>query len=203
MKDWDQLSIIFWNLECASYKICKIVLYILIPCPVSAQVNAQVLASTFTQESHQLIKLGEAVGAVLKSCSVSKRPFSRLQITTQGNSTLPTSLFDYWLVGAVGGNTVIVWYASLCWYDREPVTNLQRRDSCKYKENVNALFCLKCSTNILLWNVPVVAINLAWCLSTNQGIAWSPPLVTWPLLYWLDCLTRILAVPQISSMYWA
>uniref|UniRef100_A0AAQ5YAH3 D-3-phosphoglycerate dehydrogenase n=1 Tax=Amphiprion ocellaris TaxID=80972 RepID=A0AAQ5YAH3_AMPOC len=31
-------------------------------------VNAQVLASTFSQESHQLIKLGEAVGAVLRSC---------------------------------------------------------------------------------------------------------------------------------------
>ncbi|XP_035532715.1 D-3-phosphoglycerate dehydrogenase [Morone saxatilis] len=48
-------------------------------------VNAQVLASTFSQESHQLIKLGEAVGAVLQSCTTSKKPFSRVQITTQGD----------------------------------------------------------------------------------------------------------------------
>uniref|UniRef100_A0A8C5G0M7 phosphoglycerate dehydrogenase n=1 Tax=Gouania willdenowi TaxID=441366 RepID=A0A8C5G0M7_GOUWI len=48
-------------------------------------VNAQVLASTFSQESHQLIKLGEAVGAVLQSCSASpKAPWSHVQITTQG-----------------------------------------------------------------------------------------------------------------------
>uniref|UniRef100_A0AAQ5XM47 D-3-phosphoglycerate dehydrogenase n=1 Tax=Amphiprion ocellaris TaxID=80972 RepID=A0AAQ5XM47_AMPOC len=48
-------------------------------------VNAQVLASTFSQESHQLIKLGEAVGAVLRSCSASKKPFSRVQIATKGD----------------------------------------------------------------------------------------------------------------------
>ncbi|XP_062287151.1 D-3-phosphoglycerate dehydrogenase [Scomber scombrus] len=48
-------------------------------------VNAQVLASTFCQESHQLIKLGEAIGAVLQSCSASKKPFSHVQITTQGD----------------------------------------------------------------------------------------------------------------------
>ncbi|XP_041858528.1 D-3-phosphoglycerate dehydrogenase [Melanotaenia boesemani] len=48
-------------------------------------VNAQVLASTFSQESHQLIALGKAVGAVLQSCSTSKKPFSRVQITTQGD----------------------------------------------------------------------------------------------------------------------
>ncbi|XP_047457942.1 D-3-phosphoglycerate dehydrogenase [Mugil cephalus] len=48
-------------------------------------VNAQVLASTFSQESHQLIKLGEAVGAVLQACSASKKPFTRVQITTQGD----------------------------------------------------------------------------------------------------------------------
>uniref|UniRef100_A0A3Q1IRP8 phosphoglycerate dehydrogenase n=1 Tax=Anabas testudineus TaxID=64144 RepID=A0A3Q1IRP8_ANATE len=53
-------------------------------------VNAQVLANTFCQESHQLIKLGEAVGAVLKSCTASKKPFS-IQITTQGDSTGFTS----------------------------------------------------------------------------------------------------------------
>ncbi|KAG8000676.1 D-3-phosphoglycerate dehydrogenase [Nibea albiflora] len=48
-------------------------------------VNAQVLASTFSQESHQLIKLGEAVGAVLQSCSASNKPCSQVQITTQGD----------------------------------------------------------------------------------------------------------------------
>ncbi|XP_070694594.1 D-3-phosphoglycerate dehydrogenase [Pempheris klunzingeri] len=47
-------------------------------------VNAQILANTFSQESHQLIKLGEAVGAVLQSCTTSK-PFSHVQITTQGD----------------------------------------------------------------------------------------------------------------------
>ncbi|KAM4559054.1 D-3-phosphoglycerate dehydrogenase [Odontesthes bonariensis] len=48
-------------------------------------VNAQVLASTFSQDSQQLIKLGEAVGALLRSCSASKNPFSLVQITTQGD----------------------------------------------------------------------------------------------------------------------
>lgn len=48
-------------------------------------VNAQVMASTFSQESHQLIKLGEAVGAVLQSCTAAEKPFSHVQITTQGD----------------------------------------------------------------------------------------------------------------------
>ncbi|CAB1328482.1 unnamed protein product [Coregonus sp. 'balchen'] len=48
-------------------------------------VNAQVLASTFSPESHQWIKLGEAIGVVLKSCTTSKQPFSQVQITTQGD----------------------------------------------------------------------------------------------------------------------
>ncbi|XP_061580458.1 D-3-phosphoglycerate dehydrogenase [Cololabis saira] len=48
-------------------------------------VNAQVLASTFSQESQQLIKLGEAVGAVLQSCSAAQKSFGRVQITTQGD----------------------------------------------------------------------------------------------------------------------
>lgn len=48
-------------------------------------VNAQVLASTFSQESHQLIKLGEAVGAVLQSCSATKAPLSHVQIQTEGD----------------------------------------------------------------------------------------------------------------------
>lgn len=54
--------------------------------------NAQVLVSTFSKESHQLIKLGEAVGAVLQSCTTSKRPFSRVQITTQGKTIALTRL---------------------------------------------------------------------------------------------------------------
>ncbi|XP_054471572.1 D-3-phosphoglycerate dehydrogenase [Anoplopoma fimbria] len=49
-------------------------------------VNAPVLASTFSKDSHQLIKLGEAVGAVLQSCTASKKPFKLVQITTQGDS---------------------------------------------------------------------------------------------------------------------
>ncbi|KAK2906100.1 D-3-phosphoglycerate dehydrogenase [Channa argus] len=48
-------------------------------------VNAQVLANTFSQESHQLIKLGEAIGAVLKACTTSKKPFTQVHITTQGD----------------------------------------------------------------------------------------------------------------------
>ncbi|KAM4608972.1 D-3-phosphoglycerate dehydrogenase [Polymixia lowei] len=48
-------------------------------------VNAQVLASTFSQESHQWIKLGEAIGSVLQSCTTSKQPFSQVQITTRGD----------------------------------------------------------------------------------------------------------------------
>ncbi|XP_057707466.1 D-3-phosphoglycerate dehydrogenase [Corythoichthys intestinalis] len=49
-------------------------------------VNAQVLASTFSPDSSPLIKLGEAIGAVLQSCSVSKTPLSHVQITSQGDS---------------------------------------------------------------------------------------------------------------------
>uniref|UniRef100_A0A674B219 D-3-phosphoglycerate dehydrogenase n=1 Tax=Salmo trutta TaxID=8032 RepID=A0A674B219_SALTR len=48
-------------------------------------VNAQVLASTFSPGSHQWIKLGEAIGVVLRSCTTSKQPFSQVQITTQGD----------------------------------------------------------------------------------------------------------------------
>uniref|UniRef100_A0A672J302 phosphoglycerate dehydrogenase n=1 Tax=Salarias fasciatus TaxID=181472 RepID=A0A672J302_SALFA len=47
-------------------------------------VNAQVLANTFSQESQQLIKLGEAVGAVLKSCIASNAPPSHVEISTKG-----------------------------------------------------------------------------------------------------------------------
>ncbi|KAM3862092.1 D-3-phosphoglycerate dehydrogenase [Diretmus argenteus] len=47
-------------------------------------VNAQVLASTFSPDSHQWIKLGEAIGAVLQSCAT-QQPLSQVHITTQGD----------------------------------------------------------------------------------------------------------------------
>uniref|UniRef100_A0A673WGP9 D-3-phosphoglycerate dehydrogenase n=1 Tax=Salmo trutta TaxID=8032 RepID=A0A673WGP9_SALTR len=56
-------------------------------------VNAQVLASTFTPESHQWIKLGEAIGAALKSCTTSKQPFSQVQIITQGDCLKDSSAY--------------------------------------------------------------------------------------------------------------
>ncbi|KAG7466889.1 hypothetical protein MATL_G00147090 [Megalops atlanticus] len=49
-------------------------------------VNAQVLASTFSPESQQWIKLAETLGTVLKSFTTSKQPNSQVQITTQGES---------------------------------------------------------------------------------------------------------------------
>lgn len=49
-------------------------------------VNAQVLAGTFSQDAQQLIKLGEAVGAVLKSCLPSNTPPSHVEIYTKGDS---------------------------------------------------------------------------------------------------------------------
>ncbi|XP_075896019.1 D-3-phosphoglycerate dehydrogenase [Nelusetta ayraudi] len=48
-------------------------------------VNAQVLVSTFCKESQPLMKLGEAMGAVLRSCVASQKPISSVQITTQGD----------------------------------------------------------------------------------------------------------------------
>ncbi|XP_068602764.1 D-3-phosphoglycerate dehydrogenase [Brachionichthys hirsutus] len=48
-------------------------------------VNAQVLASAFSEDCHQVSRLGQAVGAVLQSCNTSKKPFSRVQVTTQGD----------------------------------------------------------------------------------------------------------------------
>ncbi|KAM9710511.1 D-3-phosphoglycerate dehydrogenase [Menidia menidia] len=67
-------------------------------------VNAQVLATTFSQESQPLIKLGEAVGALLRSCCASKKPFSRVQITTQGECMKPCSgyMTSAVLVGLLG-----------------------------------------------------------------------------------------------------
>ncbi|XP_053483244.1 D-3-phosphoglycerate dehydrogenase isoform X1 [Ictalurus furcatus] len=47
-------------------------------------VNAQVLASTFTPESQQWIRLGEALGKLLKACNSTKQPYDQVHITTQG-----------------------------------------------------------------------------------------------------------------------
>ncbi|KAG7463997.1 hypothetical protein MATL_G00182590 [Megalops atlanticus] len=56
-------------------------------------VNAQVLASTFSPESHQWIKLGEALGSVLRSCTTSKQPYGQVQVTTLGESLKNSSGF--------------------------------------------------------------------------------------------------------------
>ncbi|XP_053733387.1 D-3-phosphoglycerate dehydrogenase isoform X2 [Synchiropus splendidus] len=53
-------------------------------------VNASVLASTFSAESHQLIKLGEALGLVLQLCKSSKA-LSNVHITTQGDAMKSSS----------------------------------------------------------------------------------------------------------------
>ncbi|PWA31224.1 hypothetical protein CCH79_00002748 [Gambusia affinis] len=58
-------------------------------------VNAQVLAGAFSQESQQLIRLGEAVGAVLHSCSASRKPFSHAHIITQGSGDSMKSCGGY------------------------------------------------------------------------------------------------------------
>ncbi|XP_048886509.1 D-3-phosphoglycerate dehydrogenase [Brienomyrus brachyistius] len=49
-------------------------------------VNAQALASSFFPESHLWIRLGEAMGAVLRSGSPANLPFSQVEITTIGES---------------------------------------------------------------------------------------------------------------------
>ncbi|XP_018585173.1 D-3-phosphoglycerate dehydrogenase [Scleropages formosus] len=49
-------------------------------------VNAQVLAHSFSPESHLWIRLGEALGAVLRSCTTSKQPYDQVDITTLGSS---------------------------------------------------------------------------------------------------------------------
>ncbi|XP_061092974.1 D-3-phosphoglycerate dehydrogenase [Conger conger] len=49
-------------------------------------VNAHVLASTFSPDSHKWIKLGEALGLVLRTCSASKQPYGQVQVTTIGES---------------------------------------------------------------------------------------------------------------------
>ncbi|XP_051998848.1 D-3-phosphoglycerate dehydrogenase-like [Xyrauchen texanus] len=47
-------------------------------------VNAQVLASTFSPDSHQWIRLGELMGRVLKACTSSKQPYSQVHVTSLG-----------------------------------------------------------------------------------------------------------------------
>ncbi|KAG7330984.1 hypothetical protein KOW79_004953 [Hemibagrus wyckioides] len=47
-------------------------------------VNAQVLASTFTPESQQWIRLGEALGKLLKVCNSTEQPYDQVYITTEG-----------------------------------------------------------------------------------------------------------------------
>uniref|UniRef100_A0A8C6WXE7 Phosphoglycerate dehydrogenase n=1 Tax=Neogobius melanostomus TaxID=47308 RepID=A0A8C6WXE7_9GOBI len=70
-------------------------------------VNAQVLASTFSQQSQELIKFGEAIGALLQSCLTSRKPYSNLRITTQGDcmksstSYMPSAV----LVGLLGNGS--------------------------------------------------------------------------------------------------
>lgn len=56
-------------------------------CFLCAQVNAQVLASTFTPESQLWIRLGEALGKLLKACNSATQPYDQVHITTQGESS--------------------------------------------------------------------------------------------------------------------
>ncbi|XDV29999.1 hypothetical protein PO909_033010 [Leuciscus waleckii] len=49
-------------------------------------VNAQVLVSSFSPDSHQWIRLGESMGRVLKACSTSKKPYSQVHVTSLGES---------------------------------------------------------------------------------------------------------------------
>lgn len=56
------------------------------------QVNAQVLVSTFCKESQPLMRLGEAMGAVLQSCAASHKPISSVQITTEGKAATRSPL---------------------------------------------------------------------------------------------------------------
>ncbi|XP_034042329.1 D-3-phosphoglycerate dehydrogenase [Thalassophryne amazonica] len=59
---------------------------------LAGAVNAQALDNTFSQKSHQWIKLGEAIGALLQSCTTSaEQPFSQVQITTQGDCMKSTT----------------------------------------------------------------------------------------------------------------
>ncbi|XP_023662020.1 D-3-phosphoglycerate dehydrogenase [Paramormyrops kingsleyae] len=53
---------------------------------LTGAVNGQALASSFFPESHLWIRLGEALGAVLRSRSPSNLPFTQVEITTIGES---------------------------------------------------------------------------------------------------------------------
>lgn len=59
------------------------------------QVNAQVLASTFTPESQQWIRLGEALGKLLKVCNSTKQPYDQVYITTEGGSSAPMQMHQH------------------------------------------------------------------------------------------------------------
>ncbi len=48
------------------------------------QVNAQVLVSSFSPDSHQWILLGESMGRVLKACTASKEAYSQVHVTSLG-----------------------------------------------------------------------------------------------------------------------
>ncbi|KTG38860.1 hypothetical protein cypCar_00036436 [Cyprinus carpio] len=56
-------------------------------------VNAQVLVSTFSPDSHQWIRLGESMGRVLKACTASKEPYSQVHVTSLGESLKKSSGF--------------------------------------------------------------------------------------------------------------
>ncbi len=48
------------------------------------QVNAQVLVSSFSPDSHQWILLGQSMGRVLKACTASKEVYSQVHVTALG-----------------------------------------------------------------------------------------------------------------------
>uniref|UniRef100_H3DHP8 D-3-phosphoglycerate dehydrogenase n=1 Tax=Tetraodon nigroviridis TaxID=99883 RepID=H3DHP8_TETNG len=54
-------------------------------------VNAQILVSTFSEDSHQLITLGEVVGAVLQACIGGNKPLRSVQITTHPGDCMKSS----------------------------------------------------------------------------------------------------------------
>ncbi|XP_052462591.1 D-3-phosphoglycerate dehydrogenase-like [Carassius gibelio] len=56
-------------------------------------VNAQVLVSAFSPDSHQWIQLGESMGRVLKACTASKDPYSQVHVTALGESLKKSSGF--------------------------------------------------------------------------------------------------------------
>ncbi|XP_033843458.1 D-3-phosphoglycerate dehydrogenase [Periophthalmus magnuspinnatus] len=73
-------------------------------------VNAQVLASTFSQESQEMITFGEAIGKVLQACTTSRKPYSNLQITTEGDCMKSCSgyMASAVLVGLLGNESTSI-----------------------------------------------------------------------------------------------